>query len=379
MSKRSRATYAARRAAIRASGSHLTRRCRERICARLIRVLYRLGFQVQGLQSLRVEHIVKYIAERRKGKPDISRRTLQNEMSAIRVSLREAGREGLANHELISNAALGICDASHVGTNSSVSPAEYELVRAAASKLGPEFQAACELMRHMGLRALEVICCGASLRRWRRELVSGLPVHVVRGTKGGRGRWVRPSSPERALAAVELALEMLRHNRRPHLLRGNLKQAIGRLNRMWSRHCRMAAGRRVTPHSLRYTYAQDIQATYISEGYSDSDAKALVAMNLGHGDGRGRLVNSVYGQRPPSVAHTGAAEDTGNSRLKTFKHTVRAKLPAWHQSLYSQPIVANTPAGCSNWLWAHASTSFSPQSNLVAADWNARPLPGVPQ
>lgn len=318
MSKISRAKNSATQSAIKASGANLTRRNRASICARVIQVLYRSGFQVEGLQSLRVKHIVRYVEHR---KDTVSVRTLQNEMSAIRVSLRQVGRTGLANHDLISNRALGISGASHAGTNYSVAPEEYQCVYAAARECSPVLAAATELMRCLGLRALEMVCSDGSLNRWRRGLLNGLPVQVVRGTKGGRPRWVVAANPSRALAAVESARKILRSSHRRHLFPGNLKQATGRFNNQWYRHCRLAAGRRITPHSLRYTYAQEIEAVFLAEDYSESDAKALAAMCLGHGDGRGRLMNLVYGRRPPGLTHAAA-----NIRASAYKHVVYGAL-----------------------------------------------------
>lgn len=327
MSKMSRARNSAKQAAIRASGSHLTRRNRAAICDDVIIVLYDLGYQVEGVQSLRVEHIVKYI-EYKKG--TVSVRTLQNKMSAIRVTLRQAGRVGLANHESISNRTLGIDGASHAGTNYSVTKDDYECLYSAARENSPELAAGIELMRCFGLRALEMVSCDQSLNSWRRTLLDGSPVHVVRGTKGGRPRWVIVANPSRALAAVESALKVLRTSHSRHLFSGTLKQALGKFHYRWCRHCRLVAGRRITPHSLRYTYAQEIEAVFLKEGYSKSDARALTAMCLGHGDGRGRLMKEVYGRRPPR-----ANDVTGNILTGAYKNVVYGALP---KNMGFQPV-----------------------------------------
>lgn len=371
MSKRSRARNSARQAAVRGPGSHLTRRNRACICERAVRTLFELGYQVKGLQSLRVQHVVKYIEKRKAD--GIKVRSLQNEMSALRVALREAGRDGLADHKLISNAALGISGASHRGTNTSVTPQEFELLLEAARACGIEFVLACELMRYLGLRALEVVCSGGSLKRWRKELRLGHPVHVIRGTKGGRPRWVQPVDAEKALAAVELALKVLRQNRRAHLLPGTLKQAIGRFNRVWFHHIRLAAGRRITPHSLRYSYAQDIETLYLSAGYSASDAKGHAALCLGHGDGRGRLLNSVYGQRPPALANAkpgefqgGAApaggsaspESSGMGGQHTYQHVVCGPTMGGPMSRFGNPTFTASFGTPGDGPWLHSAVSF---------------------
>lgn len=52
-----------------------------------------------------------------------------------------------------------------------------------------------------------------------------------------------------------------------------------------------------TPHSLRYAWAQDAIRHYLAQGFCKKEALAMVAMDLGHGDGRGRYVAQVYGLR----------------------------------------------------------------------------------
>lgn len=52
-----------------------------------------------------------------------------------------------------------------------------------------------------------------------------------------------------------------------------------------------------TPHSLRYAWTQDAIRHYLVQGFSNQEALALTAMDLGHGDGRGRYVVQVYGRQ----------------------------------------------------------------------------------
>ncbi|MDI5050258.1 DNA-binding protein, partial [Salmonella enterica subsp. enterica serovar Montevideo] len=49
-------------------------------------------------------------------------------------------------------------------------------------------------------------------------------------------------------------------------------------------------------HSLRYAWAQDTISHYLAQGFNRKEALAILAMDLGHGDGRGRYVAQVYGQ-----------------------------------------------------------------------------------
>jgi hypothetical protein len=50
----------------------------------------------------------------------------------------------------------------------------------------------------------------------------------------------------------------------------------------------------VQPHSARYAFAQRQLAGYLLAGHSKREARILVSHDLGHGDGRGRWVESVY-------------------------------------------------------------------------------------
>ncbi|MEG1090981.1 MAG: hypothetical protein RSE38_06605 [Acinetobacter sp.] len=42
---------------------------------------------------------------------------------------------------------------------------------------------------------------------------------------------------------------------------------------------------------------------YLAQGFSKKETLAMVAMDLGHGDGRGRYVAQVYGMRDQVMSH----------------------------------------------------------------------------
>jgi nuclear transport factor 2 (NTF2) superfamily protein len=50
------------------------------------------------------------------------------------------------------------------------------------------------------------------------------------------------------------------------------------------------------PHSMRYQFAQQSGEYYQAQGFSEREALALVSMDLGHGDGRGRYIRQIYYQ-----------------------------------------------------------------------------------
>jgi len=97
----------------------------------------------------------------------------------------------------------------------------------------------------------------------------------------------------RALAAVGQALSVLEATRQPYLVMradgaaAGLKEAHG----VYRNVCYRA---RLQSHSARYAFAQSRVQAYCTEGYSEREARAATSLDLGHGDGRGRYVASVY-------------------------------------------------------------------------------------
>lgn len=160
----------------------------------------------------------------------------------------------------------------------------------------PNIGALLALQRFLGLREVEATRGGdvQTLARWQRELQERGFVRVISGTKGGRPRDVRPAQIERALAAVQSARALLEASGQRYLLtrtdgavaRG-LKQAIGIYRNVCYRAC-------IQSHSARYAFAHERIQAYRDEGFGEREARAATSLDLGHGDGRGRYVASVY-------------------------------------------------------------------------------------
>ena len=89
-------------------GSYKTVADRSRIAERFSERLSELNIQIRDVKHIKTSHIEKYIESRKAD--NLSLRTLQNEMSAIRSVLLSAGRNKLADpsHINLSNQALGI-------------------------------------------------------------------------------------------------------------------------------------------------------------------------------------------------------------------------------------------------------------------------------
>lgn len=295
MSARSNAINAVKQVAINTHGSNLTRQARVRTAMQFVECMYQENLQIRDMESVGVRHIKLFI-EMRRAAGDIDR-TLQNVMSNMRVMLREIGRHGLAGDPLISNEALGINKASRRGTNTRVSQSADRNILAAAIECDDYIDAAVRLQRQFGLRAQETVRSGPSLLMWEQQLLRGESIHVVAGTKGGRPRFTHPIERDSALEVVRFALEVLRRHDRPDLFpQPSQKQAVKRYQNVWYNRLGPASLESATSQSYRYAYAQDRMLQCLRAGMSKRDVLALAAMDLGHGDGRGRYIRYVYAQ-----------------------------------------------------------------------------------
>ncbi|MGH8148323.1 MAG: integrase domain-containing protein [Rhodanobacteraceae bacterium] len=295
MSKRSKTINAAKQVAIKAGGSNLTRQARVRTAKQFVECMYDHNFQIPDLRSVGAKHIRLFVDARRDA-GDVDR-TLQNLMSHIRVMLRTIDRQGMAGDPLISNKALGIDHARRNGKNKRVSPQADQLILAAAMECDDYVDAAVQLQRQLGIRAQEAVRSGPSLRMWEQQLVRGESVHVIAGTKTGKPRFTHPVDRVAALVAVRFGLGVLSKNQLPDLFpQATLEQAVKRYQNVWHNHLGPASLEGFTSHSYRYAYTQDRMLQCIEAGMSKRDVLATVALDLGHGDGRGRYVRFVYAQ-----------------------------------------------------------------------------------
>lgn len=282
------------RLAKQAGGSHKTVHDRIALAQRFgERLTGEQNVQIRRVGHLKTRHIQRYIRERLA--QGIARRSLQNEMAAIRCLLKQAGRDRLADSEQLSNRALGLSGASRHGTRLAITPEYYRDVLEAARAKDPGLAAVVELARVMGLRSQEAVQSVQSLKTWQTALAQGdTRLTVVFGTKGGRSRETVILDTDAVRKALDnaIAIAESRHNRL--IDKPDLKSAM----KYWhSQATRIGLTGVYSPHSLRYAWAQDAILHYLAQGFSEREALALTAMDLGHGDGRGRYVAQVYGQR----------------------------------------------------------------------------------
>ena len=214
----------------------------------------------------------------------------------MRSVLVQLGKQGLARNPAYSNHALGIERGSRIGTKQPLSDDAIRAFQQRMEHLGrPAIGVTLELQRALGLREAEAIRAGQTetLSRWERELRNHGSARVVEGTKGGRPREVHPANVERAVVAIQQALSVLRTTQQRYLVTradgatANLKEALG----VYRNLCHWA---QLQSHAARYAFAQERVEAYRARGYSEREARAATSQDLGHGDGRGRYIASVY-------------------------------------------------------------------------------------
>ncbi|MCL2895915.1 integrase domain-containing protein [Brenneria tiliae] len=276
-----------------AGGSHKTVHDRMALAQRFCERLLGQNVQIRRVEQLKARHIESYVRERLE--QGITKRSLQNEMAALRCLLKQAGRSRLAASERLSNRSLGLSGVSRNGTRRAITAEYYRQVLEIARAKDAGMAAALELSRLMGLRSQEAVQCAQSLRTWKQALERDeTRLTIVFGTKGGRSRETIILDAGAVRKALENALAVAEQRNGRLIDRPDLKSAM----KYWhGQASRIGLTGAYSPHSLRYAWAQDAIRHYLAQGFSEKEALALTAMDLGHGDGRGRYVAQVYGSR----------------------------------------------------------------------------------
>lgn len=275
------------RSAYKAGGSFKTRDARVQHVERFAVWLKGANIQIKSIEHIKAKHLRDF--SRARLDEGIKPRTIANEMASLRGVLRHEGRHQLVALPELSNKSLGLGGQSRVGSKTALTPERVdELV---AFIIDEGIRAIIFLEQALGLRGEEAVKSGKSLKTWAKDLKMGRPVRVIYGTKGGRPRTVFVFDRERAVEAVEVALKIAATRGGKLIDKPNEKTAMGRYSRQMH-----AAGFRgkESGHALRYQFAHDQFHGYLEQGLSRGEALSAVAMDLGHGDGRGRWVSNTY-------------------------------------------------------------------------------------
>ncbi|WP_426576261.1 integrase domain-containing protein [Xenorhabdus stockiae] len=277
-----------------AGGSFVTVADRARIARQFLDYLKDNGIKLRQMDSLKVKYIERYIAGRKAN--NLSYRTLQNEMSVLRAILAQAGKHKLADPDnaRLSNRALGIADMSRKGTKMALTPAAFRDIFQQAEQKDRCVAAVMQLAYVLGLRTKEAVEAYKSLMTWKKALENGhTSVRVVFGTKGGRPRQTTILDRAALQHAIAYAEQELAGRSGKLIDKATITQAIDRY-RYIVRSAGLSGDK--APHSMRYHFAQQSGEYYKAQGFSEREALALVSMDLGHGDGRGRYIRQVYYQ-----------------------------------------------------------------------------------
>ncbi|ELS4492816.1 TPA: integrase domain-containing protein [Klebsiella michiganensis] len=273
-------------------GSFKTVADRSRIAARLAEQMLKLNIQIRDVNHIKTHHIEHYVRSRLA--EDISKRTLQNEMAALRAILTTAGRTKLADpkHEKLSNDALNLSGASRAGSKTAITDERFHEALALVRIKDEGVALAMEIARYLGLRTEEAVQSAKSLKTWQQALARGDErLRVVFGTKGGRPRYTTVVRHDELVRSLNAAMSYASENGGKLVDKAGLKSAIDRY-----RNVAKDAGLtgKEAPHSLRYAYSREATEWHMKNGLSRREAEAMVSMDLGHGDGRGSYVRSVY-------------------------------------------------------------------------------------
>lgn len=295
MSRKNELKADLRRIGYQLGGAHLTREARSATFNTFANALHELGYGIQAARQIGGKHLQAFAS--RRAAQGISARTRANELSHLRAVLVQIGKQGLARNPAYSNRALGIERGSRIGTKQPLSDKAIDTFQRRMAQMNrPGIGATLELQRALGLREAEAIRAGQAdtLTRWQRELQARGSVRVVEGTKGGRPRDVSPADLRRAETALQLAQAVLETTGQRYLVTPTrkapatgLKQALG----IYRNLCHRAG---IQSHGARYAFARERLEGYRSQGYSEREARAATSQDLGHGDGRGRYIASVY-------------------------------------------------------------------------------------
>lgn len=294
MSKKSDLVAEMRKAGRLAGGSKKTVHDRDVMITAFCVWLWAAGYQLSSVAGLRVRHIAEFISARIAD--GICLRSAQNIACAIRCALRGAGRTAFANSPEISNKALKINGGSRLGTKRPISESEYQDAYRRTLIRDQGLAAVLGLERQIGLRGREAVMSAPSLCDWLKFIAAGATkIRVIHGTKSGRPRDTTLHCLKEATKAIQFAAGIATQRGGVLIEAKNLGAALQYYHR--NVHALGLIGQ-IAPHSLRYAYACDAVDAYMRQGYSEREAQALAAQDLGHGSGRGRLLREIYGRRP---------------------------------------------------------------------------------
>lgn len=274
------------------AGGFATIADRQRVARYFLNHLKDTGIKLRSVDALKARYVESYIAYRKT--QNISHRTLQNEMSVFRGIFSAAGKYRLADpdNERLSNKALGISGVNRDGTKTALTREEFTKAFKDIESQDRGVAATMRLAYVFGLRTKEAVEACKSLSTWKRAVENGdKSIRVVFGTKGGRPRDTTIIDREEAYRAILYAEKEANERNGKFIDKPGIHQAINRY-RYFVRKAGLTGEK--APHSMRYNFARELSAYHKQKGFNDKEVMAMISMDLGHGDGRGRYIKQVY-------------------------------------------------------------------------------------
>lgn len=267
------------RASTRAGGGRETRDERRKTVNKFIKWCHSENRQIKQVKNRDFRDFMQSRIDAQKAPG-----TLQKEASHLRA---------VSSKITLTNQELKLPHRDRKGKKSPISGEEFD--RKIEKLKDPGVRAGAVLQDTGGLRMREVVEIGPSLPRIQKDLEKGKDPLLTAGTKGGRSRRIDPPDRDRFYAAVVEARRVAETHRSGHLIEGRsgkLESAMKRYDNAMRRQGGFTGVN--SSHSMRYAHARELYEHYQAAGMSQREARAAVALDLGHGAGRGRYVASVY-------------------------------------------------------------------------------------
>lgn len=239
-------------------------------------------------ENITLRQAKKYVQQRIQA--EISIRSIESELSAIRKAMRGAGRKIDANNW--SRERLGLPPASRKGSGF---PMPDEVLSLALMVASRAIRACIVLIEVLGLRQNELVECRDSLVDWERALrIGGPSIELIAGAKGGRTRVIFILAEHRA-AAYFAVVEMLAitDGGKEHPIREAASGGAA-VDKFSKELAKIGIKADYSCHSLRRRFALRQYRGYLKLGFEPRVALKRLALDLGHGEKRGRWVLNNY-------------------------------------------------------------------------------------
>ncbi len=336
MSRKTEAIHSVVVAISKIGGARKTKEQRAIICKNFIAWCFKNGYLFNSISEVTLLMLQEYFkALQNQG---IKVPTQHNRLSAILKVMKILRRESVL--EGISAKTVGLQARNRAGTKLPIPDDFFKAVIERAINLEepePGFVLVLKLQRLLGHRGLESLMSVKDLEKYAVQAVEAIEAQKVpinRGTKGKRKRFTEiiQSKALETLIVIREALEFMRANGGYLIVCG--KHGIDSATQKYHRLAtEVGLVGKYAPHSLRYAYCVDKVIELRDEGCNRSEAMALAANFLGHGDGRGRFISMVYGK---TVMHTVPIEKR-KSRLDKAMGNIDRMIEAQNIS-FEEPV-----------------------------------------